>query len=136
MIADFKSKLPETSNYVKALILQINKKLVPKSVLVPRHYASHNEISRDPESHRDYGTSFYENRRVLDYHGDIRALTEHLGLEKYCILGTSGGTGYTLACAQHLPKNNLAAVGICAGMGPWEAGLKGQSIMNRTVMQI
>lgn len=81
-------------------------------------------------------STFYPNRRVLDYHSDIKALTEHLGLERYCILGTSGGTGYTLACAQHLPRNKLGAVGICAGIGPWEAGLEGQSEINSSVMQI
>lgn len=81
-------------------------------------------------------SAFYPNRKVLDYPGDIKALTEHLGLERYCILGTSGGTGYTLACAQYLPRHKLGAVGICAGMGPWEAGLEGQSPINRSAMQI
>lgn len=67
-------------------------------------------------------STFHSHRRVLDYPADLRALIQHLGLPYYRIIGTSGGTGFTLACAQALPREELLAVGICAGFGPWEAG--------------
>ncbi|KAF5002045.1 hypothetical protein FGRMN_656 [Fusarium graminum] len=74
------------------------------------------------------GRSTYQhNRRVLDYPADLQSLITHLKLGSYRIIGTSGGTGYTLACAQALPRDELLAVGICAGVGPWEAGPAGQS---------
>ncbi|KAH7236765.1 Alpha/Beta hydrolase protein [Fusarium redolens] len=72
-------------------------------------------------------STFYPHRKVLDYPADLKALIQHLGLPNYRIIGTSGGTGYTLACAQALPREELLAVGICAGVGPWEAGQAGQS---------
>ncbi|KAH7195568.1 Alpha/Beta hydrolase protein [Fusarium oxysporum] len=72
-------------------------------------------------------STFYPHRRVLDYPADLRALIQHLELPDYRIIGTSGGTGYTLACAQALPREELLTVGICAGVGPWEAGQVGQS---------
>ncbi|KAI1023989.1 hypothetical protein LB504_005513 [Fusarium proliferatum] len=58
-------------------------------------------------------STFYSHRRVLDYPADLRALIQHLGLPYYRIIGTSG--------------EELLAVGICAGVGPWEAGQAGQS---------
>ncbi|KAH7233385.1 Alpha/Beta hydrolase protein [Fusarium tricinctum] len=83
------------------------------------------------------GHSTYQpNRKVLDYPADLRSLIEHLELDQYRIIGTSGGTGYTLACAQALPRDALLAVGICAGVGPWEAGSAGQSETMRQLMMI
>ncbi|KAF5624527.1 proline iminopeptidase [Fusarium sp. NRRL 52700] len=72
-------------------------------------------------------STFYSHRRVLNYPADLRAFIEHLGLPYYRIIGTSEGTGYTLACAQVMPREELLAFGICAGVGPWEAGQAGQS---------
>ncbi|EXL75514.1 hypothetical protein FOPG_09530 [Fusarium oxysporum f. sp. conglutinans race 2 54008] len=72
-------------------------------------------------------STFYPHRRVLDYPADLRTLIQHLELPNYRIIGTSGGTGYTLACAQALPREELLTVSICAGVGPWEAGQAGQS---------
>lgn len=80
-------------------------------------------------------STFHQDRRVIDYPSDLQHLIDHLGLDQYRILGTSGGTGYVLACAQQLPKHQLLAVGICAGVGPWEAGLDGQSPLMQKVMK-
>jgi pimeloyl-ACP methyl ester carboxylesterase len=66
----------------------------------------------------------------------LAALIKQLDLVKYHMMGTSGGTGYTLACAQALPRDDLLGVGICAGVGPWEAGLAGQSESMQKVMMI
>jgi pimeloyl-ACP methyl ester carboxylesterase len=64
----------------------------------------------------------YDAQKVLDYHSDIQSLAEHLDLKRYYILGTSGGTGFALACAKNLPRSQLKGVGICAGIGPYEGG--------------
>ncbi|KAF5701833.1 proline iminopeptidase [Fusarium globosum] len=81
-------------------------------------------------------STFHSHRRVLDYPADLRALIQHLGLPYYRIIGTSGGTGYTLACAQALPREELLAVGICAGVGSWEAGQAGQSELIQKLIMI
>ena len=81
-------------------------------------------------------STFYPHRKILDFPADLTALIKHLSLSTYHIIGKSGGTGYTLACAQALPRDNLRGVGICAGVGPWEAGLAGQSETMQKIMMI
>lgn len=66
----------------------------------------------------------YDTQTVLDYPSDIQSLIEHLDLKEYYILGTSGGTGFTLVCAKDLTRSGLKGVGICAGVGPLEAGFE------------
>lgn len=81
-------------------------------------------------------STFYPHRRVSDYPADLRALIQHLGLSNYRIIGTSGGIGYTLTCAQALPREGLLAVGICAGVGPWESGQAGQSELVQKLIMV
>ncbi|ETN39163.1 uncharacterized protein HMPREF1541_05386 [Cyphellophora europaea CBS 101466] len=71
----------------------------------------------------------YDAQEVLDYPSDIESLVAHLGLQRsgYYMVGTSGGTGFALACAKHLPPSELRGVGICAGVGPCEAGFASMS---------
>lgn len=72
----------------------------------------------------------------MDYPADLRALIQQLGLPYYRIIGTSGGTGYTLACAQSFPRQELLAVGICAGVGPWQAGQAGQAGQSEQIQKL
>lgn len=72
---------------------------------------------------------------MLDYPADIEALAEHLQLKEYYILGTSGGTGYTLSCAKTLPRTKLKGVGICAGIGPVECGFDSMSAPNLKALE-
>lgn len=67
-------------------------------------------------------------RSVLGYPDDIRQLVHHLGLKQYYMFGVSGGSAYTLACAKMLPREQLRGVGVCAGVAPWHAGRRGQSL--------
>ena len=68
-------------------------------------------------------------RKVLDHAKDVEALAEHLQLQEYAVIGTSGGGPYALGCARALPsspsKPRLKAVAIVTGVGlpdmsqPW-----------------
>ena len=78
-------------------------------------------------------SSFQPNRRILDLPGDIRQLARHLNLGPYYVFGQSGGGPYALACAYALPKNEMKAVGVVAGMAPWEFGSKGMKWQNRVI---
>ncbi|KAL2783802.1 Alpha/Beta hydrolase protein [Aspergillus keveii] len=60
-------------------------------------------------------STFYADRSVLDYPADIRALIEHLGIRQFAIMGTSGGSGYTLACARAFPRKMVNGVGNLRG---------------------
>lgn len=67
-------------------------------------------------------------RSILSYTDDIRQLAQHLGLKRYYMFGVSGGSAYTLACAKMLPREQVRGVGVCAGVAPWDAGRRGQTL--------
>lgn len=73
-------------------------------------------------------STFYPDRKVLDWPSDVSQLIEQFQLDKYYVLATSGGTAYGLACAKMLPRDALRGVGILYGVGPPETGTKGMSI--------
>ncbi len=54
---------------------------------------------------------------VRDFADDIRTLTETLELERFCVVGLSGGGPYTLACAHEMPDRVIAA-GVIGGVAP------------------
>jgi pimeloyl-ACP methyl ester carboxylesterase len=56
-------------------------------------------------------------RTLLDWPGDIAALADHLGIDRFAVLGASGGGAYALACARLLPARLTAAV-VVSGVGP------------------
>ena len=62
-----------------------------------------------------------KERKVVDHAKDIEAVAEHLGLEEYAVLGTSGGGPYALGCAYALPssasKPKQKAVSVVTGLG-------------------
>ena len=49
---------------------------------------------------------------------DTLALADCLGLNRFAVLGVSGGGPYALACGALEPAR-VAAVGVAAGIGPW-----------------
>lgn len=73
-------------------------------------------------------------RSMLDWPGDIAALTDALGLKQFAIIGFSAGSSYALACAYSIPDQvrKIALVGAFAplnepgvmkGMSPTCSGL-------------
>lgn len=68
-----------------------------------------------------YGDStFQPNRVLLDWGTDIAQLADHLGFDKFAVVGHSGGGPHTLACAYALPERVKAAA-VIAGAGPVDA---------------
>jgi pimeloyl-ACP methyl ester carboxylesterase len=59
-------------------------------------------------------------RTLLDWPKDVEALADALGLERFAVLGVSGGGPYALACAHALPGRVTAAVVVC-GLAPLTA---------------
>jgi pimeloyl-ACP methyl ester carboxylesterase len=64
------------------------------------------------------GLSDYQSSRTfLDWPGDILELARALKLERFSVLGVSGGGPYVAACAYKIPER-LTWAGILAGVGP------------------
>ena len=65
-----------------------------------------------------YGLSdFKPQRRIIDWANDVAELADVLRIDRFSILGVSGGGPYAAACACKMP-DRLDAVGIICGMGP------------------
>jgi pimeloyl-ACP methyl ester carboxylesterase len=62
-------------------------------------------------------SNYLPGRRIGDWPADVAALAAHLGLDRFAILGYSGGGPYALACAQAIPEH-LARVAVVSGAGP------------------
>jgi pimeloyl-ACP methyl ester carboxylesterase len=61
-------------------------------------------------------SSFKVGRRLLDWPDDVVELANSLHLDRFAVVGFSGGGPYTLACAYKIP-HRLATCGIIAGVG-------------------
>ncbi len=51
----------------------------------------------------------HPRRRILDWSHDVRALADHLGLDRFAVLGYSGGVPFAAATAYRLPDRVSAA---------------------------
>jgi len=78
-------------------------------------------------------SSFQERRSLLDWPNDLVALTARLGIDRFTVLGVSGGAPYALACAYQIPER-LISCGIVSGIGPLKLGTAGMSRQNRLVL--
>jgi pimeloyl-ACP methyl ester carboxylesterase len=59
-------------------------------------------------------------RKLTDWPKDVVELADHLGHERFAVVGMSGGGPYAAACAYAL-KERLTRVAIIAGLGPPDA---------------
>lgn len=63
------------------------------------------------------GSTRHEGRTVADAAADVAAILDHLGTERCCTIGGSGGGPHALATAALLPERVLAATTL-ASVGP------------------
>jgi pimeloyl-ACP methyl ester carboxylesterase len=62
-------------------------------------------------------SDFQPDRRIGDWPGDVVELADALGIDRFAIVGVSGGGPYALACAREIPQR-LTAAGVVCGLGP------------------
>lgn len=68
-----------------------------------------------------YGISDYRpERKIIDWPDDVTELADLLGINRFSVLGVSGGGPYAAACAYKIP-HRLISVGIVCGLGPTDA---------------
>ncbi|HEY5156145.1 MAG TPA: alpha/beta hydrolase [Acidimicrobiales bacterium] len=56
-------------------------------------------------------------RELIDWPSDVEALADHLGLERFAVLGFSGGAPYALVTAERL-RGRVSLVGLVSAWGP------------------
>jgi pimeloyl-ACP methyl ester carboxylesterase len=66
------------------------------------------------------GSTRQEGRTVADVAADTAAILDHFGLDRFVVLGWSGGGPHALACAALLPDRCVAAASL-AGVAPFDA---------------
>jgi pimeloyl-ACP methyl ester carboxylesterase len=59
-------------------------------------------------------------RRIIDWPNDVVELADALGIEKFYVVGASGGGPFSLVCAARLPDRVIAA-GVASGIAPMNA---------------
>lgn len=70
-----------------------------------------------------FGLSTHDpHRHIMDWPADVQAFAAKVGISQFSVLGVSGGGPYALACAEHLPRGMLSAVGVLAGAPLWDRG--------------
>ena len=76
-------------------------------------------------------------RTLLEWANDVRALADALQLERFAVLGVSGGGPGALACAFKMPER-LTSVGVVSGAAPTDAPgvFKGMSRTNRFFVKL
>ena len=87
-------------------------------------------IAPDRPGHGD--SSPAPGRTLLSWADDVAALADHLGIDRFAVLGFSGGGPYALACAAALGDRVTAVVGASAA-GPVDhpGGLAGMSVTDK-----
>jgi len=76
-------------------------------------------------------------RGFNDWPHDVAALVDHLGVERFAVMGASSGGPYVVACAAFLPERIVGA-GVVAGvtdMG-WPGAWEGYEVREATLMRI
>jgi pimeloyl-ACP methyl ester carboxylesterase len=80
-----------------------------------------------------YGLSdAHRGRTLKDWPADVAALADHLSIDRFGVLGISGGAPYALACAWALHER-LSCVAIVCGLGPPEAEGMNQGMMRNAL---
>lgn len=68
------------------------------------------------------------NRTVLDWADDVREVADYLQLDKFSVIGISGGGAYAAACAYKLP-DRLHSAALVASIAPFINGKAPKNMM-------
>jgi len=82
------------------------------------------------------GLSDYQRgRRILDWPDDVSALADALGIDRFAVLGVSGGGPYAAACAFKIPER-LTACGIVSSIVPPDVRVEGVAQESQVLLTI
>lgn len=84
-----------------------------------------------------YGGSTNDpGRSILSFPQDVLALADYLHLERFAVMGVSGGGPYVLGCVHSIPSSRLAGAVVVSGMYPTSLGLGGMMLANRVLYNL
>ncbi|KAF2464778.1 alpha/beta hydrolase fold domain-containing protein [Lindgomyces ingoldianus] len=81
-------------------------------------------------------STFQPSRTILDWPKDTITLVDHLGIERFYVMGLSGGGPYTLACLYGIPKERLAGASVIGGLYPITLGTAGMMMASRIMLWV
>ncbi|QPC69488.1 hypothetical protein HYE68_000240 [Fusarium pseudograminearum] len=81
-------------------------------------------------------STFQDNRSILDYPKDILEIADLLSVQRFTILGVSGGGPYAIACLKEIPRERLVGIGTVAGCMPLSFSTQGMLAMTRIMFNI
>ena len=76
------------------------------------------------------------NRTFLDWPKDVITLADHLKIERFYVMGLSGGGPYSLACVKAIPKERLAGAAVVSGLYPVSLGTEGMILAERFILWV
>ncbi len=80
-------------------------------------------------------SDFTPDHSFLSWSSDIIEFANSLDIDKFSVLGGSGGAPFALACAYKNPKR-VVTCGIISGLGPIELGIEGMAKNNRRELKL
>lgn len=81
-------------------------------------------------------SDYQKNRSILDFPDIVFELARHLELDKFAVLGISGGGPYALACAYKIPSKLLLGCGVVSGTGNYAINKEGLNQNNQRLLFI
>ena len=81
-------------------------------------------------------SSFQKGRRIIDWPYTLLELAEHLSIERFHLLATSGGCPYALACLKTIPRERLLGTSVVSGSFPLSLGAEDMLLMSRVMLFI
>lgn len=84
-----------------------------------------------------YGGSTNDpGRSILSFSQDVLAVADHLHLQRFAVMGISGGGPYVLGCVHSIPASRLAGAVVISGMYPTSLGMGGMMLSNRVLFNL
>ncbi|KAK6340942.1 hypothetical protein TWF696_009256 [Orbilia brochopaga] len=73
-------------------------------------------------------SDMHPGRTLCDHAHDVLAIADSLGIDKFKVMGASGGGPYSLACAKVISPDRLKGCAVVAGVTPWHLGREGMNL--------
>ena len=80
-------------------------------------------------------SDFQVRRRIVDWPADVSGLADGLGIDRFAVLGLSGGGPYALACASEIPQR-ITMCGVISGMAPFDYVTQKMKATNETIFRV